>query len=1094
MTDSEKLRSYLKRATVDLHNAHERLREVEDQAREPLAIIGMSCRYPGGVCSPEELWQLLAQGVDGISSFPSDRGWDLEALYDPDPDQPGTSYTREGGFLHDAGEFDARFFNINPREALAMDPQQRLLLEGAWEALEDAGINPVSLKGSQTGVFAGISASDYGAGLLGPASEELEGYRLTGRTDSVASGRVAFTFGFEGPAVSVDTACSSSLVALHLASQSLRGRECSLALAAGVMVLATPELFQEFSRQRGLSPDGRCRSFASAADGTGFSEGMGVLVLERLSDAQRNGHRVLALVRGSAINQDGASNGLTAPNGPAQQRVITQALANAGLSPGQIDAVEGHGTGTTLGDPIEAQALLASYGQERPAGRPLWLGSVKSNIGHAQAAAGVAGVIKTVLAMRHGVLPRLLHLDEPSTHIDWSAGEVSLLTESLPWERDGEPRRAGVSSFGISGTNAHVILEEAPAGDVAGAGDAPGSRDVAGSGEVGSSEHVAAVGLPWVLSAKTAPALCAQAQRLFDHLDREPELGLPNIGYSLLRRSTFEHRAVVLGGDREASSDGLRALIDDQPAPGVMRGIADGQGGLACLFTGQGAQRVHMGRELYQSFPTFKSALDDVCAEFDRHLRRPLREVLFASGQTAGLIDQTAYTQAALFALEVALFRLIESQGLRPDFLIGHSIGEVAAAHVAGVFSLRDACALVAARGRLMGALPEGGAMVSIEASGQEVAETLAGLQEQVVLAAVNGPSSVVVSGDQDAVLALAGVWEGRGRKTKRLKVSHAFHSPRMDGMLEEFAELLGGLSFAAPQIPIVSNLTGEPVSPEQVCTAEYWVAHVREPVRFMDGMRWLGTQGVRNFLELGPDGVLSAIGQDCFAGEDANISEVLLVPLLRGGRPEVDTLLSALAEVWVRGIDVNWAVFFDNAHRVALPTYAFQRERYWLKPSLAGDATAIGLSAARHPLLSAAVELADERGWLFTGRLSLESHPWLADHAVTDVVLLPGTAFLELALHAGSEVACDLVQELILEAPLILPPRGNIQLQVVVGEPDQSGHRPINIYSRSQPLSTDGSAAEEEWTRHASGALSSGAQAVLEKQAAAFSTDVLAA
>jgi len=1040
---------YLKRLTADLRQARRRLSELEGKLAEPVAVVGMACRYPGGVDSPEALWEMVVEGRDAVGEFPADRGWDLAGLFDPDPDALGKFYVRNGSFLSDAGDFDAGFFGIGPNEALAMDPQQRLMLEVSWEALERTGIDPATLRGTATGVFTGVIHSSYGGEVEG----ELEGYGLTGSTLSVASGRVSYVLGLEGPAVSVDTACSSSLVALHLAAQSLRSGECDLALVGGVTVLTSPVPFVEFSRQRALAADGRCKVYAGAADGTAWSEGAGVLVVERLADARRLGHPVLALLRASAVNQDGASNGLTAPNGPSQQRLIRSALANGGLTAADVDVVEGHGTGTTLGDPIEAQALLATYGQDRPVDRPLWLGSIKSNIGHSSAAAGVAGVIKMVQAMRHGVLPKTLNVDVPTPHVDWSEGAVSLLTEPRPWPVLDRPRRAGVSSFGISGTNAHVIVEQSP-----------------GPESVVAQHDDTKIATAWVLSARSGQALTNQATRLLDHAAgieaSEGGLSPVDVGWSLVStRSIFEHRAVVVGADRDALLAGLAGLAADEPGANVTVGRAKSATKVVFVFPGQGSQALGMGAQLYERFPVFAKALEEVMHALDGHLRVPLRQVIW--GDDAELLENTEFAQPALFAIEVALAALWRHWGVLPDVVMGHSVGEIAAAHVAGVLTLADAARLVAIRGRLMAALPPGGAMVAVAASEDEVTPLLT---PDVSVAAINGPNAVVISGDAAAVNGLADQFTAQGRRVHRLAVSHAFHSVLMEPMTEEFARLLVGVAAEESQISLVSNVSGQLAGPGYG-SAQYWVEHVRQPVRFTDGVRLAESLGAGVYLEVGPGAGLNAAVQQSLATEQA-----ASIVTLAKGQPEIDSLLTAAGQLFTTGVGVDWQAVLGGlgARRVELPTYGFVRRRYWLGAVGSGSGAGVraaGLVGGDHPLLAAVVERPDVGGVVLTGWLSLDVQEWLADHAVGEAVLFPGAGFVELALRAGDEVGCGVVDELTLLAPLVLPAAGGVRVQVVVGAAEESGTRAVWVYSHAgEPDSV--------WVLHAQGVLSAGSVA----------------
>ncbi|MFF5443394.1 SDR family NAD(P)-dependent oxidoreductase, partial [Streptomyces achromogenes] len=1006
MSDQEKLRTYLKRATADLGVLSKRLADMEEAAREPIAIIGMGCRYPGGVESPDGLWRLVSDGADAITDFPPDRGWDV--VYDPDPDRPGTTYSRSGGFLADGAGFDAGFFGISPREALAMDPQQRVLLETAWETFEHAGIDPTTLGGSRTAVFTGLWSSGYG----NQPPPDLEGFLATGTATSATSGRVSYLLGLEGPAVSVDTACSSSLVAIHLAAQALRAGECSLALAGGVTVMATPAGFVEFSRQRGLAADGRIKAFAEAADGTAWGEGAGLLLLERLSDARRNGHRVLAVVRGSAVNQDGASNGLAAPNGPSQERVIRQALANAGLSTVDVDAVEAHGTGTTLGDPIEAQALLATYGRGRV--EPLWLGSVKSNIGHTQAAAGVAGVIKMVMAMRHAQLPRTLHVDAPTSHVDWSEGQVSLLTEARPWPETGRPRRAGVSAFGISGTNAHVVIE------------------AAAEESAGVSKEAAGGAVPWVLSAKSDVALREQARRLRTFLAGHPEADVAAVGRALAGRSRFAHRAVVLSG-----VEALDALAEGRSVPGLVTGMAGSPGRSVFVFPGQGAQWVGMGGELYGSEPVFREAVDACGAALAPYTDWSLAEVLTGGGS----LERVDVVQPALFAVMVALAELWRAHGVEPDAVVGHSQGEIAAAYVAGALSLEDAAKVVALRSRALAVLADQGGMVSIGLGHERAAEFVARWDGRLTVAVVNAPGSVVVSGDLDALDELLTACEADGIRARRLPVDYAAHSVQVEAIREQLLTDLAGITPRPATIPFYSTVTAEPADTAAL-DADYWYRNLREPVLFDQTTRALLDHGHTVFVEVSPHPVLVSAVEETghHHGSDLLVTGTL--------RRDQDDFLTPLGRLHVHGVPVDWR-FPDDTEPVSLPTYAFQRRPYWLRP--------VPTASGDHPLLGSFVELPD--GAVLSGRISLATHPWLADHAVRGSVLLPGTAFAEMAAYAAGRLG-HAVEELVLETPLVLDDTP-VHLQVVVG-PEDDGRRPLTVYSR------DG----DEWVRHATGTL----------------------
>ncbi|MFI1769944.1 type I polyketide synthase, partial [Streptomyces sp. NPDC020800] len=1097
MDNQEKLFEYLKKAAAELQETRQRLRKLEAGDQEPLAIVGMACRLPGGADSPEEFWELLAAGGDAVGAFPTDRGWDLENIYDPDPEKAGKSITQSGGFMRDASGFDAGFFGISPREALAMDPQQRLMLEVSWEALERAGIDAGALRGSRTGVFVGGFTSNYAISLA--MSEEgtagFEGHMMTGNLPSVISGRVSYTMGLEGPAVTVDTACSSSLVALHLACQAIRSGECSMALAGGVTVLVNPGNFMEFSRQQGLAADGRCRAFSTDASGTGWAEGAGMIVVERLSEARRQGHPVLAVIRGSAANQDGASNGLTAPNGPSQQRVIRAALANAQLSAADVDVVEAHGTGTTLGDPIEAQALLATYGQERPEGRPLWLGSVKSNIGHTQAASGVAGVIKMVLAMQHQQLPQTLHVGEPTPHVDWSAGEVELLSEPMPWPAGERARRAGVSSFGGSGTNVHVILEEAPAADAAAEEgeegeegergsaapqDAAGSAAGASVAPVLSGAGAGAGAGAWLVSGRSAEGLAAQADRLRAWVAARPESQPADVAWSLATtRAAFEHRAVVVGGDRGELVSGLECLADGVPSGAVVSGVVRDDARTVFVFPGQGSQWLGMGCELARVSEVFATRLAECEAALAPYVPWSLSDVLAGAGGAPAL-EAADVVQPALWAVMVSLAAVWEAAGVSPDAVVGHSQGEIAAATVAGMLSVEDGARVVALRSQSLKVLAGAGGMMSVSQSAAAVEERLARWGERLSLAAVNGASSVVVSGEPEALEELRAELEAEGVRARMVAVDYASHSAQVDRLEKEIVSVLAAVAPRQGRVPMVSAMTGETLTGEEL-DAAYWYGSLRAPVHFDRAVRILADQGHQVFVEVSPHPVLLGAMNDTLAevAQDAGPGALpaAVCGTLRRDEGGAQRLITSLAEAFVHGAQVEWTAVLPAGEQVELPTYAFRHERYWPEGLLSlsalgaagGDAVSLGLGAVGHPLLGAVVELAGGAGVVCTGRLSVGSHPWLADHAVGGVVLLPSTGYVELAVRAGDQVGCGLLEELTLQAPLVVPADGSgVRIQVVVAAGDDDGRRTVEVFSRPDQPGT-----EQPWVQHASGVVS---------------------
>ena len=1042
MASDEELRNYLRRAAADLTDTRRRLAEAEGRLAElsgrggeDVAVVSMACRYPGGVRTPEQLWQLLVEGREVIDEFPTDRGWDPE-LYDPDPDAANKSTTRYGHFLHDAGDFDAELFGMSPRAALAADPAHRLLLETSWELFERAGIDPAGLRGSRTGVFVGSMYNYYATRFLAASPQVVDGSLHTANLHSVLSGLVSYTFGLEGPAVSLDTACSTSLVSVHLAVQALRRGECGLALAGGVTVMADPCTFIEFSRQRGLALDGRCKAFAAAADGTSWGEGAGVLLLERLSDARRNGHNVLAVIKGTAVNQDGRSNGLTAPNGPSQERVIWQALADAKLDARDVDAVEAHGTGTKLGDPIEAQALQATYGKHHSADRPLWLGSLKTNIGHTQAAAGAAGVMKMIMAIQHGVLPATLYAEQPSPYVDWSAGTVALANQPVPLANPDRPVRAAVSAFGISGTNAHVIIEQAPS-----------LPAVQPEPELELAvQPMPSRPLVWVVSACTERSLRLQAGRLAEFAGGLSEGELTVAGQVLAGRSRFEHRAVVVAAGRDELVTALRALAGGTGHPALVTGAAAAEVSPVFVFPGQGTQWAGMAVELLNSSEVFWEWMCRCDGALAPYTDWSVLDVLRGEDGARPLVGSDVI-QPVLFAVMVSLAALWRSVGVEPAAVLGHSQGEIAAAFVSGALSLEDAARVVTLRSQALTRLRGTGGMLAVALAADEVRDRIAPWQDQLWIAVHSSPTGTVVAGEPAAVEAFQASC-GETVKTRRIDVDYASHTPHMQPLQAELAELLVDVESKPATIRFCSSLHGRFI-PTTELGAGYWYENLRNPVLFAPAVAtFAGTQPAPLFLEVSPHPVLGGDLRDIVHvhGIGANVAETM-----RRGAGSWGQFLTAAAQAFAFGAAVDWQAVLGTppATDLPVPTYAFDQRRYWLNGSTTAGFTAAGISAAGHPLLEAAVSEADG-GFRLTGRLSLERAPWLADHAVSGTVLFPGAGLVELALAAAELGDCTELAEFTLERPLLLPERGAVDIQVGLTAADPDGRRTVTVYSRA--------------------------------------------